>query len=160
MTPLPTIIRKDGFELMLMRRQGRAAIYRQHRPGSDPRHDAYEVILPQVRDTNHKGQLVEPYEGYPAVESWGTKGWTFSTLGEAVQKLLQLSEKTSQKVSRARTVSRRNRRSGRGGIRSRLSANPSQKVRSGRNSASPRPTSLSPFPQKVSRTSAIQHQQQ
>jgi hypothetical protein len=69
-TPLPTIIRKAGFELAMIRRIGRAAVYRQHLPGGKPDHDAYEVILAQIRNTNHDGEAVEPYEGYPAAESF------------------------------------------------------------------------------------------
>jgi hypothetical protein len=112
MTPLPAVIRKAGFKLTLIRRVGRVAIYRQHLPGGNPDHDAYEVILPQVRDTNHKGQPVEPYEGYPSAESWGKKGWTFTGLAKAIEKLTGL----AQKASCAGTVSRRNRFDGRGSL--------------------------------------------
>ena len=112
MTLLPPIIRKAGFELTLIRRIGRAAIYRQHVLGGNPDHDAYEVILAQIRTTNHKGEPVESYEGYPAAESWGKKGWTFTGLAKAVQKLKQL----AHKASRAGTVSRKNRLDGRGAI--------------------------------------------
>ncbi len=109
MTPLPAVIRKGGFELTMITRVGRAAIYRQHLPGGNPDRDAYEVILPQVRNTDHKGEPVEPYEGYPAAESWGKKGWTFTSLAKAVQKLKEL----AQKASCAGTVSRKNRFHGR-----------------------------------------------
>jgi len=112
-TPLPALIHKDGFELSLVLRNGRVAICRQHLPGSDPDHDAYEVILPQVRTTNHKGEPVEPYEAYPSAESWGNKAWTFTNLAKAVQRLIQL----TRKASRAGTVSRRNRRDGQGSLR-------------------------------------------
>src|SRR5213596_2853447 len=101
MTPLPASISKAGFELTLIKRVGRLAIYRQHLPGGNPDHDAYEVILPQVRNTDHKGQPVEVYEGYPVAESWGKKGWTFTSLAKAVQKL----KKLAQKASRAGTAS-------------------------------------------------------
>ena len=104
MTGLPAVIRKAGFELTLVRRVGRVAIYRQHLPSGIPDQDAYEVILPQVRNTNHKGEPVEPYEGYPSAESWGKKGWTFTRLAKAVQKLKQL----ARKASCAGTVSRKN----------------------------------------------------
>jgi len=43
MTPLPRVIRQAGFELTLIQRVGRVAIYRQHLPGANPDHDAYEV---------------------------------------------------------------------------------------------------------------------
>jgi hypothetical protein len=104
MTPLGAVIHKDKLELALVRRVGKVAIYRQHRPGGNPDHDAYEVILAQVRNTNHKGETVDPYEGYPAAGSWGKKGWTFTDLAEAVQKLNEL----AQKASCAGTLSRKN----------------------------------------------------
>jgi hypothetical protein len=101
----------------MVKRAGRAAVYRQHLPGGNPGHDAYEVILPQVRNSDHKGQPVEPYEGCPAAESWGKKGWTFTSLAKAFQKAQQL----AQKASCRGTVSRRNRLDGRQAIFYRLS---------------------------------------
>jgi hypothetical protein len=106
---------RTGFELTLIRRIGRAAIYRQHLPGGNPDHDAYEVVLPQSRNTNHKGEPVEPYEGYPAAELWGKKGWTFTSLAKALQKL----KERAQKASCAGSVSRRNRLNGPPGSRGR-----------------------------------------
>jgi len=108
MTLLPTVIHKAGFELTMIKRVGRVSIYRQHLPGGNPDHDAYEVIVAQVRNTNHRGQPVDPYEGYPAAESWGKEGWTFTDRPKAVQKLTQL----AQKASCAGTVSRKNRSDG------------------------------------------------
>lgn len=105
MIPLSPVIRKAGFELTMIKRVGQVAIYRQHLPGGNPDHDAYEVIVAQVRNTDHKGEAVDPYEGYPAAELWGKKGWTFTSLAKAVQKLQQL----AQKASRVGTASRRNR---------------------------------------------------
>jgi hypothetical protein len=121
MTPLPAVTRKAGFELTMVRRRGRVAIYRQHMRSGNPDHDAYEVILPQMRHTDHTGQPVEPYEGYPAAESWGQKGWTFTCLTKAAQKLKEL----AQKASPAGTVSRRNRSKGQPSIRSRRIADAS-----------------------------------
>jgi hypothetical protein len=117
MTPLPSLIRKGGFELMLVLRTGRVAIYRQHQPGGDPDHDTYEVILQQVRNTNHEGEPVKPYETFPSAEAWGKKGWTFTNVDKAFQKLLQLRGRATQKASCRGTVSRRNRRDGRRGLR-------------------------------------------
>ena len=155
MTPLPAVIHKDGFELTIVRRVGRVAIYRQHLAAGNPDHDAYEVILPQVRNTNHEGQRVEPYEGYPAAESWGRKGWTFTGLAKAVQKLNQL----AQKASRVRTVSRRNRSVDQPGIRSRLLAKPARYDRLARPLASPiRQGQLSSL--DVSCIPTTQHQRQ
>ena len=71
MTPLPEVIRKRGFELTLVSRKGKAAIYRQHWPGGNPDNDAYEVILPRLLNTDFDGQPVEPHESYPESEAWG-----------------------------------------------------------------------------------------
>jgi hypothetical protein len=133
MTPLPRTVRKDDFDLVQVLRNNKVAIYRQHRPDSDAIYDAYEVILPQVRNTNYKGEPVEAYEGYPSAESWGEKGWTFTNFDDAFEKLL----KVTRKASRTRTVSRRNRRSGQAGIRSRVPANAPQRVRLAGISTSP-----------------------
>ena len=124
MTRLPTIVRKGGFELALVLRTGRVAIYRQHRPDGDPDHDAYEVILPQVRNTNHKGEPVKPYEVFPSAESWGKKGWTFTSLPKALQTLLQL----TRKAPPTGTVSHKNRSDREGGIRNRLKGRGSRLV--------------------------------
>jgi hypothetical protein len=97
----------------MIRRLGRVAIYRQHLPGGNPDHDAYEVIVTQLRNTDHTGQRVETYESYPTAESWGKKGWTFTSLTSAVQKLKQL----TGKASRTGTVSPKNRLDGSEGLR-------------------------------------------
>jgi hypothetical protein len=94
MTSLPAVIRKAGFELTMIRRAGR-------------------VILLQVRHTDHNGRPVEPYEGYPAAESWGRKAWTFTSLARAVQKLEQL----AQKASCRGTVGHSNRFEGQGQVK-------------------------------------------
>jgi hypothetical protein len=109
MTPLPRVIRKGGFELRMLKRVGRAVIYRQHVSDGNPDCDAYEVILPQPRNTDHNGKPIAPYEGYPSAGSWGKKGWTFTSLAKALQKVQGL----TQKASRRGTESRRNRFDGR-----------------------------------------------
>jgi hypothetical protein len=136
MTPLPAVIHKAGFELTMIRRVGRLAVYRQHFPRGNADHDAYEVILPQIRNTDHTGQPVEPYEGYRVPETWGKKGWTFTRLAKAVQKLEQL----AQKASCAGTVSRKNRLDARRSHWGRsLAAKASRFVLTGNNMVSPSP---------------------
>src|SRR5260370_12232328 len=136
MTPLPAIIRKAGFELTLIQRVGRVAIYRQHLPSANSGHDASEAILPLARTTNREGQPVEPYEGYPPAESWGKKGWTFTSLAKALQKLKQF----AQKASCRGTVSRRNRFDARRSHWGRsLAAKASRFVLTGNNLVSPSP---------------------
>jgi len=105
MRPLATTLRKGGLALTLVRRNGKAAIYRQHAPSGNPDNDAYEVILPRVLNTDFNGQPVEPHESYPESEAWGNRGWTFKTLSEAQRKV----EKVSQKAARSQKGLRRNR---------------------------------------------------
>ena len=105
MRPLPEIIRRGGFELTLVGRKGKAAIYRQHSPSGNPDNAAYEVILPRVLNTNFLREAVPPYEAYPKAEEWGIRGWTLTTLDGAKSKL----EEVSQKAPRSLHVSRRNR---------------------------------------------------
>jgi hypothetical protein len=105
MKPLPTTLRKGGFELTLVGRKRKAAIYRQHWPFGNPDNDAYEVILPRVLNTNFLGEAVPPYKAYPKAEEWGIRGWTLTTLDGAKRKL----EEASQKAPRSLHVSRRNR---------------------------------------------------
>ena len=105
MKPLPTTLRKGGFELTLVGRKGKAAIYRQHWPSGNPDNDAYEVIQPRVLNTNFLGEAVPPYEAYPKAEEWGIRGWTLTILDGAKSKL----EEASQKAPRSLHVSRRNR---------------------------------------------------
>jgi hypothetical protein len=105
MTPLPEVIRKGGFDLTLVSRKGKAAIYWQHWPSGNPDNDAYEIILPRVLNTNFLGEAVPPYEAYPKAEECGIKGWTLTTLDGAKRKL----EEASQKAPRSLHVSRRNR---------------------------------------------------
>jgi hypothetical protein len=119
MTQLPMVIHKAGFELVLIRRAGSVALYRQHFPRGNADNDAYEVILPQCRNTNRNGHLVEPYEGYSAAEFWGKKAWTFTGLAQTFQKLKQF----AQKASCRGTVGRKNRFAGQTGTRTRLMAN-------------------------------------
>jgi hypothetical protein len=136
MIPLPSPIHKGGFELTMLKRLGRVAIYRQHLPGGSPDQDAYEVILPQTRTTKYTGEAVDPYEGYPAAESWGKKGWTFTSLAKAIKKLKRL-QKFAQKGPCSGTVSRKTRHGGQGRLRGGSLANFSQLIPVTRPSAAP-----------------------
>ena len=105
MTPLPTTLSKGGFELTLVSRKGKTSIYRQHWRSGNPDNDAYEVVLPRVFNTDFRGQPVEPYESYPVSEEWGKRGWTFTTLAGAQNKL----EETFRKAPGSVRITHRNR---------------------------------------------------
>lgn len=83
---LPKTLGKDGFDLTLVRREGRAAIYRQTLRGEERVPPAFEVIIPNVYSRNFSGPC-EPYESYPGGGEWGRKGWTFLSLEAAEAKL-------------------------------------------------------------------------
>lgn len=91
MKKLPNTLSKDGFTLTLVKRQGRAALYRQKGPGRGE--EAFEVIIPNVYSRDFNGDQVEPYESYPGAGEWGRKGWTFLNKDKANQKLKELNEK-------------------------------------------------------------------
>jgi len=107
MKPLPTALRKGGFDLTLVSRRDTAAIYRQHWPSGNPDNDVYEVVLPRVFNTDFRRQPVESYESYPASEEWGKRGWTYVTLADAQEKLEKLDSR--QKAVSSIHVTRRNR---------------------------------------------------
>jgi hypothetical protein len=85
---LPDNFTSKGFEYILERRRGSAAIYRQRwLKGSA---EAFEVVIPRIanrRFIQGKWQESEPYEIYPGAEQWSRFGWTFTDLDRAVRKL-------------------------------------------------------------------------
>lgn len=84
--PLASQFTKIGFSYTQIVRNGDLAIYRQFKHVEMfetvviSRHNGYEVA----------GSKIEPAETYPSSEQWGTKGWTYSTLEHAKEKLAAL----------------------------------------------------------------------
>ena len=84
MIPLPTKLRKDGFDLTQVCREGNVAIYAQSKGGCVY---SYEVIL--VREEKEKtmfGRFVPAHEAYPRSEDWGRLAWTCLTLERAKER--------------------------------------------------------------------------
>jgi hypothetical protein len=87
MKPLPEKFTKYRHQLEQLCRTEKTAIYLQHING---RQKAYEVIVIRVADrkpikSGGKMEWVqcEPYECYPATETWGSCGFTYTTEEDA-----------------------------------------------------------------------------
>lgn len=76
MKTLATEIRKNGFDLTQIARDGLWAVYEQSKDGTVC---GYEVINIQPRaEYVIGGATIEAHEGYPGSEQWGSKGWTYT----------------------------------------------------------------------------------
>jgi hypothetical protein len=89
--PLPTQFRHGGFEYRQIARERDAAIYEQSCAGCADPSVCYEVVRIRRREGFQIGaRLVEAGEVYPASESWGTDGFTFTDKDAALRKLREL----------------------------------------------------------------------
>ena len=85
MNLLKESFRKNGFNYKQIVRNNKAAIYSQ-----DDRW--YEVIKIRVRgEMVLDGNVVEAGESYPPSERWGTLGWTYGSLEDAMKKYDEIS---------------------------------------------------------------------
>lgn len=80
---LPTKFSEKGFTYTQIKRKGNKAIYEQNLRGSKSfevifinRHEKYEIA----------GNEIPASETYPSSSSWGTYGWTYMSLDEAIKK--------------------------------------------------------------------------
>jgi hypothetical protein len=88
---LPTQFRHNGFEYQQIARERDAAIYEQRWGGCVDPSVCYEVVRIRRREGFQIGaRLVEAGEVYPASESWGTDGFTFTDKDAALRKLREL----------------------------------------------------------------------
>jgi hypothetical protein len=89
--PLPTRFRHCGFDYQQIARERDAAIYEQRWGGCADPSVCYEVVRIRRREGFQIGaRLVEAGEVYPASESWGTDGFTFTDKDAALRKLREL----------------------------------------------------------------------
>lgn len=106
MKTLSTEITSRGFTYRQIERRGNAAIYSQHLKGKSGKPLAYEVII--IKSHNGYtlgGAWIPPSEMYPGQESFGTLGWSYSTLMSnaleiALDKLGQVVQAQAVKQSR------------------------------------------------------------
>ena len=82
--------RIDGFEFKLINREGDAALFEKFKPGITTR--LFEVVIVQ-RSADHigpRGDLILAHEHMPSSEQWGTHGWSYSNLDDAMRKFSAL----------------------------------------------------------------------
>jgi hypothetical protein len=90
--PLPTRIRRNGFDYCQIAREGDAAIYEQTWRGRADPSPCYEVIRIKRRaGFVVDGRVVEPAEVYPPTERWGADGLTFINRDKASSKFFEIS---------------------------------------------------------------------
>jgi hypothetical protein len=86
MKPLETEFRKNGYHYKQITRNDKAAVYSQDDTW-------YEVIKIKVHgEREFAGRIIEAGESYPSAERWGTLGWTYGTLKDAMTKYEQISK--------------------------------------------------------------------
>jgi hypothetical protein len=105
MKTLPLEITARGFTFRQIERRGNVALYSQHLKGRTGTPLAYEVIIIKSHDGYELGgSKVEASEVYPGQESFGTLGWTYSTLDphgheKALDKMRQVEETKGVKAA-------------------------------------------------------------
>jgi hypothetical protein len=83
--PLPDTFRKGGYDYQRVARDGDVAIYAQ---SQGERIYAHEVVIVQrYPDYEMMGKLIAAHEAFPSTESWGSQGWTCTSLTEACRKM-------------------------------------------------------------------------
>jgi len=89
MRVLPIDLRKSGFDLHQVLRDGAVALYRQTKPGTSI--EALEVIkIRKQGQRTFNGRTMEAQELYPSALDWGMRGWTFQTKAEAMAKFREI----------------------------------------------------------------------
>lgn len=92
-------VRISGFIYKQIKRSPRYAIYAQKR-SSDDRVIAYEVIaIRRGGGKEFRGKYILPYEMYPKTSQWGSLGWTYRHIEDAIAKydaLVSGEEKSKQ----------------------------------------------------------------
>ncbi len=89
MTPIPLIFRRGGYDYKQVMRDDRAAIYRQSR-GEES--DCFEVVILQKCPTHTwpDGNVTLAHEAMPGSESWGSQGFTCTSLDAAKARFEQI----------------------------------------------------------------------
>lgn len=90
MKPLETEFDFNQFHFKQIRREGDLAIYEQWKHG---RIIAWEVIRVQSHNGRQFGEKwYDPAEFYPCANSWGTLGWTCTSLEDANKRFESIQE--------------------------------------------------------------------
>lgn len=85
---LPGQLRHDGFDLRLVKRVGRVALYEK----TKGEYTCWEIILVRKRSGRllPTGKFLPARECYPASSDWGIRGWTAMTLTRAKKRFNEL----------------------------------------------------------------------
>lgn len=75
------LIRTNGFEYLVMERQGNAVLvsFTKYRCKKLLLHSEVWLLKKHPRKVMPNGEIIEAREACPPNESWGSKGWTFFT---------------------------------------------------------------------------------
>lgn len=86
MQTLKTKFNDSGFEFQQLKREGRVALYEKRKAKYG--FDSYEVVVVQIHPAETVyGKDYPERELMPPNSSWGRRGWTYSKLGAAENKL-------------------------------------------------------------------------
>ena len=73
--PVPLRLRRYGFDLVQIRREGDVAVYEQTKPGTKIR--VYQVVRIRTKRADlYTGPEFSHAEHYPSPEEWGSLAWT------------------------------------------------------------------------------------
>jgi hypothetical protein len=87
---------RDRFVHRLLERSGIVCLVERENLETGSRH--WEVVrLVAERATTIEGRFYEAHERYPSTEQWGERGWTYTTLPDAVRKYRSLAPSKAQK---------------------------------------------------------------
>lgn len=93
MRTIPISYNKDGFNHLLMHRDGDVAIYEKRKNHIDPTPDfvRYEVVIIRKYTRDNDFHHVKVGDEYlPCTNDWGRYGWTYVTLQEAKEKMSKI----------------------------------------------------------------------
>jgi hypothetical protein len=91
MLPLPTSFKDDGFTFTLIRREGDIALLSKTKPHYT--RPSFEVVRIVHRPAEMiKGKPYPAREALPSTSTWGTYGWTYCTLEDALVRFNKLQQ--------------------------------------------------------------------
>lgn len=92
--PIPERFTKCGFKFAQVERQGDVAIFLKSSPHGGR---SFEVVKIGGHDGyTIAGKYIEPAETYPSSETWGSDGFTYTTLENAKNRFASMRETPSK----------------------------------------------------------------
>jgi hypothetical protein len=89
-----------AYRFKMLKRSGMTCLFEKSRGGTGPK--SYEVVILQQcqKKTWPDGRVTEAHEKMPKPEDWGTLGWTYLTLDEAMRKFRYVSGPEPEKFQK------------------------------------------------------------